>query len=88
MKLLNINDKYLHAAASCIIEIILALTVARWYPWQRFLANVILFGGGKEIYDYMHPDEHDADWKDLVADAIGALIGEVIIAIIGNAVMA
>ncbi len=82
MKLPKINDKILHAVVSCVIEIVLALVIYQWAPWQRFLANIILFGGGKEIYDMMHPDEHDADWYDLAADAVGALSGEVIIALL------
>ena len=35
---------------------------------------VALIGLGKEIYDYLYPESHTADWKDLVADCVGIAI--------------
>lgn len=74
------NDKYLHASVSCMIEIALAMVFPSWSPVVRFLLNVLLFGCGKEFYDMKHPDKHSADYKDVIADAIGAFLGEVLIA--------
>ena len=76
------RDKLLHAGASCIIEIVLGLALSSWLPWTRAALNVVLFGGGKELYDKQHPDKHTADWADLVADAVGAIAGEIIWAVI------
>jgi len=73
------KDKLMHFGASLGIELILVGVFRTWLPWQRFALNVGLFGCGKEIYDYRHSDEHDADWRDIVADALGALAGEIIV---------
>ena len=77
------KDKILHFAASFAIELILALVLPAWLPWQRAALNVVLIGGGKEAYDKRHPDGHDADWRDLLADAVGAIVGEIIIFFVG-----
>lgn len=78
----NIPDKVLHFSASFAVEIFLAVAFPMWYPWSRFAANVIVIGGGKELYDYMHPESHDASFTDLLADAAGALCGEIVIALL------
>lgn len=78
----NMNDKVLHFGASFIVEIALAVALPTWQPWARFSANVIVVGGGKELYDYMHPESHDASFTDLLADAAGALCGEIVIALL------
>ena len=77
------RDKLLHAGVSCIIELLLGLVLSAWLPWTRAALNVVLVGGGKEAYDSRHPDKHDADWRDLLADAVGAILGEVIIFFLG-----
>ena len=76
------KDKILHFAASFAIELLLAVCLPSWLPWQRVVLNVILIGGGKEVYD-MHHDGHDADWLDLAADAVGAILCEVAVFFIG-----
>jgi len=78
----SLNDKVLHFGASFAIEILLAVAFPGWYPWARFSTNVILFGGGKELYDFLHSDSHDAEFADLLADACGALCGEIAIALL------
>ena len=78
----NIPDKVLHFGASFAIEICLAVCFPAWYSWARFSCNVILAGGGKELYDYLHSDAHDAEFADLLADAAGALCGEIVIALL------
>ena len=78
----NMNDKVLHFGASFFVEIALAVALPMWFPWARFSANVIVVGGGKELYDYMHPESHDASFTDLLADAAGALAAEIVIALL------
>ena len=80
--LLKLPDKILHFAASFAVEIALAVAIPAWQSWARFSANVIVVGGGKELYDYAHPDTHEASFADLLADAAGALCGEIVIALL------
>ena len=77
------RDKMLHAGVSFAIELVLAAVLPTWLPWTRAALNVILVGGGKEIYDKHHPDSHTADWMDLAAVAVGAILGEVAVFFIG-----
>lgn len=79
---IKIPDKVLHFAASFAVEIALAVAIPLWFPWARFSANVVVIGGGKELYDYMHPDTHEASFTDLLADAAGALCGEIVVALL------
>lgn len=72
------RDKLLHVGASFCIELVLTAVLPAWLPWTRVALNVVLIGGGKEIYDKTHPDKHDADWADLLADAVGAILGEIL----------
>lgn len=46
------------------------------HPLAPLLAGpvVVLIGLGKEIYDYLHPESHTADWKDFAADLVGVAI--------------
>ncbi len=76
------NDKLLHFFACLVAEVLFSLIVPVWAPWQRWLFVVVIIGGGKELYDMQHPDEHDAEWQDLAADAVGALVGELVILIL------
>ena len=78
----KIPDKILHFAASFTVEIALAVALPFWLPWARFSANVIVVGGGKELYDYLHPENHTASFADLLADAVGALCAEIVIALL------
>ena len=80
--LLKIPDKILHFGASFAVEIALAVALPTWQPWARFSANVIIVGGGKELYDYLHPENHEASFSDLLADAAGALCAEIVVALL------
>lgn len=42
------------------------------------LALAILGAITKEIYDYLHPENHTADVKDAIATTIGGLLGYII----------
>ena len=74
------RDKLRHAGVCFVLEIALAATGV-WNPLQRVVFVAGIIGGAKEIYDMTH-DGHDADWKDIAADAIGAALGEVALALI------
>ena len=76
------RDKILHFACSFAIELLLAVVLPLWLPWMRASLNVVMIGGGKEIYDKTH-EGHDADWADLAADAVGAILGEVAVVLFG-----
>ena len=76
------RDKTLHMGASFLIELVLASVLPSWLPWTRAALNVVLIGGGKELYDKQHPDKHTADWWDLAADAVVAILGEVLLVVI------
>lgn len=75
------KDKLLHIGASFCTELIFAAVLPSWLPWTRAALNVVLIGGGKEIYDKTH-EGHDAEWADLAADAVGAILGEILWAVI------
>ena len=42
------------------------------------LALAIIGAVTKEIYDYFHPENHTADWKDALATTLGGLLGYII----------
>lgn len=42
------------------------------------LALAILGAVTKEIYDYLHPENHTADYKDAIATILGGLLGYII----------
>ena len=69
------KDKLMHAGVCFALEIALALAGA-WDPLRRIIFVAGFIGGSKEIYDATH-DGHDADWRDIAADAVGALAGEI-----------
>jgi uncharacterized protein YfiM (DUF2279 family) len=71
-------DKYTHAGVCYAIEYTLkdAKPFSKWKPWQRALFTTAVIGGGKEWYDARHPDKHSADWRDIAADAAGAVGAE------------
>ena len=71
-------DKPLHTSASAVAETVLVHNkpFCKWKPWQRSLFNVVIIGGGKEWYDSRHPNNHSAEWGDIVADAVGAVSAE------------
>lgn len=79
------RDKLLHAGVCLVIDVVLAV-VGLWTPFLRVLFVGGVIGGAKEIYDYLNPEAHDADWQDIVADFVGAIIGEVAFAIVTGAI--
>lgn len=79
------RDKFLHAGVCLVIDVILAV-VGLWTPVLRVLFVGGVIGGLKEVYDLMNPETHSADWWDIVADFVGAIIGEVAVAIVTGAI--
>ena len=63
-------DKYKHIVVSAIIMVIFNLFL------PTYLAAIITLaiGIGKEIYDKV-TNKGCAEWKDLIADVIGIIIG-------------
>lgn len=69
-------DKQLHFICGFIIAAVLT-------PFIGFYAVVVvaIIALAKEIYDYMHKDIHTPDVWDLVATALGGLVGFVVVAL-------
>ena len=65
------NDKLKHFAVSALMGSALRWCGVEWY-WV--LAIVMTIGIGKEVYDKV-TSKGKAEWKDLLADAVGAIVG-------------
>lgn len=63
-------DKYKHIVVSAIIAVALNLVL----PWWVAAILTLAIGVGKEVYDKVTGKGHP-EWKDLVADLVGILIG-------------
>jgi putative lipoprotein len=63
-------DKYKHIVVSAIIAVVLNLIL----PWWVAGLVTLSIGVGKEVYDKVS-GKGCAEWKDLLADVIGILIG-------------
>jgi hypothetical protein len=37
----------------------------------------------KEVYDFLHPESHTADFMDWVATTLGGVVGFVVVALLG-----
>ena len=70
MKSLLSEDKLRHIVVSAIIAVALNL----FLPWWAAGLITLAVGVGKEIYDKVTGKGH-SEWKDLVADVVGILIG-------------
>lgn len=63
-------DKYKHIVVSAIIAVALNLLL----PWWVAGLVTLAIGVGKEVYDKVS-GKGCAEWKDLLADLVGILIG-------------
>jgi Na+-translocating ferredoxin:NAD+ oxidoreductase RnfD subunit len=63
-------DKYKHIVVSAIICVALNLLL----PWWVAALITLAIGIGKEVYDKVSK-KGCAEWKDLLADLVGILIG-------------
>ena len=64
------SDGMSHVILSSIIACLLSLVM----PWELAALATLAIGIGKELYD-KHSGKGCAEWKDLVCDIIGILIG-------------
>lgn len=63
-------DKLKHIVVSAIIAVALNL----FLPWWVAALITLAIGVGKEVYDKVSGKGHP-EWKDLVADVVGTIIG-------------
>jgi hypothetical protein len=70
-------DKQMHFISGFIIATVLT-------PFIGFysVAIVAIIAALKEIYDYLHPESHTADFWDWVATTLGGVVGFVFVALI------
>ncbi|MFA5550030.1 MAG: VanZ family protein [Trueperaceae bacterium] len=73
-------DKIGHASAYAVLGGLLTLATGR--PWLAVLLAT-LFGISDEIHQYFVPGRH-ADVLDVAADAVGALIGALVVAFLSR----
>jgi hypothetical protein len=71
-------DKQAHALAGFIIAAVLTPFIGAYS-----ILVVAIIAALKEIYDYMHPDKHTADFWDWVATTLGGVVGFVVVALFG-----
>lgn len=82
-KIKNIGvDKWLHLLVAELIACIFCTAIAplcydALLPPVMALFFTVLVGIGKEVYDSYQPD-NTFDWKDLLFDSIGAVIGVIL----------
>ena len=69
------TDKLLHASVSCNVMVFLCALCPIW--WSALLTLEI--GAAKEVYDKCS-GKGNAEWQDLLADAVGIVAGGVIAA--------
>lgn len=72
-------DKILHVFVSMVVMLfvtaLLSLVLGFWLSSALGAIITISVGLGKEVYDEAHPEEHNAEWKDILADFIGVILG-------------
>jgi VanZ family protein len=70
-------DKQLHILACYAIALSVFIPFAAYghYWWGFALGTLaaLVAGGLKEWYDYKHPDTHDFEVADIVADVLGTV---------------
>lgn len=72
-------DKQLHILASYAIALTVLVGllpfIHEWFNgWWCFSLAIVaaaIAGALKEWYDYKHPNKHDFEWQDIVADVLG-----------------
>ena len=70
MNRLLTEDKLKHIVVSAIIAVALNI----FLPWWVAAILTLAIGVGKEVYDKVSGKGHP-EWKDLLADLVGILIG-------------
>lgn len=75
MKILVSNDKLLHFLINLFSTILFGLIFGIMYG----ISISLLISIGKELYDKFRPNGTGWDWKDIIADLIGIILGILII---------
>jgi len=70
----GVSDKLEHAIAYLLLSFWFASVIARWDYFYLVLALLAL-GGGIEIAQGLMGLGRQADWRDLMADGFGILVG-------------
>jgi hypothetical protein len=73
---MQINHRVICIFNALIVGVLLALAMPEWMPWQRVLFNVLIFGGSWELRDESMDAEGNHALRDLLFDAIGAVMAE------------
>ena len=74
-------DKMKHAGVSAIMSSLITSAAYHFFKVSPKKAGVmglsacLLVGAGKEWYDSKHPDRHDAEMNDFLADSVGCVSG-------------
>jgi hypothetical protein len=71
-------DKQMHFLSGFIIAAVLTPFIGAYS-----ILVVAVIAALKEIYDYLHPESHTADFWDWVATTLGGLVGFVAVALLG-----
>ena len=77
------RDKLLHFAASAVVQsagyALLQHDTRYAVAIQQASLVTLGVGVGKEVYDWRHPVRHEASWRDLAWDGIGAGAATIVI---------
>ena len=72
------TDKILHALACFFVSVVVfvAMFAFGFRGWAVATAAIAaaVVGFAKELWDKMHPESHTAEWADIYADGVGALL--------------
>lgn len=71
-ELVTFNDKFMHVV---IFAPFALLWILAGFRMSSILIAGILFGGVIEALQYILPINRSADWIDLLADAVGTVVG-------------
>jgi Co/Zn/Cd efflux system component len=71
-------DKQMHFIGGLVIAAILTPFIGAYS-----IVVVAIVALLKEVYDFLHPESHTADFMDWVATALGGVVGFVVVALLG-----
>lgn len=68
------KDKIYHFIVGFIVTIL--VTGITTFLWLGLIVGLTV-SVGKEVYDYMHPEDHTTDGMDFIATVVGVLVAVV-----------
>ena len=71
-------DKQMHFIGGLVIAALLTPFIGAYS-----IVVVAIIALLKEVYDFLHPESHTADFMDWVATALGGVVGFVVVALLG-----